>query len=221
MISLPLRSVPAKPLVWVAVGLLACEILINALLLKPHNDLPSRGTRVLPIPSIVQEPVVQLELVRSEEDIHDILMIGDTGANVKDARKGNQIDSFLFIPVYSAELMVLALIVARGLAHRGSLLFYILVAAICVIAISDWTENAGIARTLNHIEQVHGPQPGDAARISRPSLVKWSLSAVIALALGALAIVQRPWGMRILGLGMLLIADAISWQLILYFRQLG
>lgn len=221
MTSLPLRRVPAGRLIWVAVALFACEILINALLLKPHNDLRSRGTRVLPIASIVQAPVIQLELVRSEEDIRDILMIGDTERNIADARKGNQIDSFLFIPAYSAELVVLALIVVRGLAHRGSLLFLILAAAICVIAVSDWTENAGIARALNHIEQRHGPQPGDAARISRPSLVKWSLLAVIAFALAALAIIQRPWGMRIFSLVMLLIAGAISWQLILYFRQLG
>ena len=51
---------------------------LNALLLKPHNSLPGRGAKPLPIPNLVGGPVVQLELARSEQDIRDILMVGNT-----------------------------------------------------------------------------------------------------------------------------------------------
>src|SRR2546430_5794389 len=104
-----MNYLPNRVLVLAAIVLLLLAGLINALLLKPHNSLPGRGAKPLPIPNLVGGPVVQLELARSEQDIRDILMVGNTAQNVSDARAGNKYDTFLFIPAYSALLLVLAL----------------------------------------------------------------------------------------------------------------
>jgi hypothetical protein len=59
--------------------------------------------------------------------------------------------------------------------------------AVPVAAVGDWTENHGITATLDHFQLDGHPQPGDATRISRPSLVKWTTLAIVPLVNGVAA----------------------------------
>ena len=197
---------------WIAVALLIFVSIVNIALLRPNNQLVCRDTSPLPIPHLVGGPVVQLELARSEDDIRSVLMAGDTEENVKDARQGNRYETFLFIPGYTALFLVLARLIDR---RR----FAIAACAICLAAVSDWVENAGIERTLTHIESTGQPQPGDANAISRPSIVKWSLLSVILLGLGVTAIRRHSAGMVALGSVLLFSGAAVLVQLAIYFPE--
>jgi len=137
------------------------------------------------------KPILQLELARNEDDIRAILMKGDKPRNLADARAGNLLDTWLFIPGYAGLLLTLGLLLARGTC-RDSLLIAALV-LVPVIAIADWTENAGIERAIEHIAPDHGePHPGDAHRISTPSIVKWTLIAVVLLWYGVAGVISVP-----------------------------
>lgn len=212
---MPAINLPKRVLIFAAVALIVCAATINIFLLKPHNDLTGRKTDALPIPNVVKSPVIQLELARSEKDIREILMVGDTAKNISDARAGNHADTYLFIPCYTMLLVVLTVLILRS----GPLL-YLLLLAICITALCDWAENAGIERTLNHIEQSQQPLAGDALRISHPSIAKWSLVSVILLVLGGFAIGRGTWGMRALGLLLTIQGAAVFVQLVFYFREI-
>jgi hypothetical protein len=220
MPSLPLRTVSTRTLAIAAVALVLFEVILIVVFLNPHNGLPGRGAKPFPLQHIfLGGPVVQLELVRSAKDIDDILATGNIEANVTDARLGNACDTYLFIPGYTALLLVLALLISRGAGAWGARLFWLAAVAIIATAACDWAENAGIDRALDHIAASHHAEPGDANRISRPSIVKWSLSSVILLVLGIFAVRQRSPLRVVLGVLLLIEGAAVLVQLIVYFPQ--
>ena len=47
----------------------------------------------------------QLELARDEDDLRALLMTGDIRRNLADARAGNRLDTWLFIPAYAGFLL--------------------------------------------------------------------------------------------------------------------
>lgn len=175
---------------YLAIGFLGLGIL-SSVLIAPYNALPGRGTERLPMHSLGQKPILQIELSRNEPDLAFILQCGDTRANLRDAMIGNNLDTFLFIPSYTGLLLCLALLLSRFTKLTSPALPLAVLLLVPIIALSDWTENFGIARTIHHVESESAPSAGDALRISTPSLIKWTLTAVVLIVLGVEALYVR------------------------------
>jgi uncharacterized membrane protein len=164
-------------------------------LIDPHNRLPSRLTSAdLPIKSLPPKPILQIELGRTEQGLEQILNPPGTSpdsllSNLQHARRGNTLDTFLFIPSYTIFLMSLGILLARASASKLILLAALI--AVPMAALCDWTENAGISATLNHFEADHRPHQGDAVRIADPSTVKWTLLALTLIIYGIDAVLTR------------------------------
>src|SRR5262249_1550725 len=138
----------------VAILLLVFSAAVAICLLGPRNSLSARGSAALPMRSLGDKPILQLELVRSERDI--VMILAPEGAErdkiLTAARAGNVIDSWLFIPSYSLLLLVLALLGTRDRERSMAVVFTVLAVAIGITAVADWAENWGIHRTLQHLE---------------------------------------------------------------------
>jgi hypothetical protein len=87
--------------------------------MAPHNKLRGRGGAPLPNPHLFGSPVLNLELVRTADDLRAIIMVGDVTRNVADARTGTLLDSFLFVPAYSGLLFCVGLMLSRATARSG------------------------------------------------------------------------------------------------------
>jgi len=153
--------------------------------IAPYNELSGRRKAPLPMISLGERPILQIELARNEDDLQKILMVGDSAQNVTDARAGNRLDSLMFIPGYAGFLIFTGLALRRVLPGWKKSILVLVLVAIPIAALCDWRENAGITRVLDHFEHHRQAEPGDAARIAGPSLVKWCLLALILLIYGA------------------------------------
>lgn len=97
--------------------------------------------------------------------------------------------------------------------------------AVPVAALCDWTENAGITATLKHFQQDGGPHPGDARRISRPSLIKWTILAAVLAIYGVAAFTRLvSWrnglvGMAVIALAGTLLGASLFLMLIRYISE--
>jgi hypothetical protein len=155
-------------------------------MIGPYNKLEGRGKDVpLPMklgPLLGDRPVIQIELARWESDLCAILNSGDWQKNADDARKGNELDTFLFIPGYAGLLLFFGLLVGRQVPQWRTAVSVIALVVAPFIAILDWLENAGITAALNHFQASRTFPVGDALRISTPSSVKWTLIAFLLLA---------------------------------------
>ena len=191
-----------KRVIATAVGLLVMTAVVGAVLGR-FNRLPSRGNVPLPIHSLGNQPILQIELPRDEDDLRAVLAAGDRAANVLDARGGNFIDSFLFIPAYAGLLAAIGVLLRRHAAGRLRATVLVALMLVPLIAVCDWVENAGISRTLDHFETSGAPHAGDAARIAYPSLAKWLLVSIVLLVYGVAGVVQPPLWRR--GIGVLLL----------------
>jgi hypothetical protein len=100
-------------------------------------------------------------------------------------------------------------------------LLWFSILAVSTIAISDWTENAGIERTLNHIEANNVPEPGDAKAIDSPSRIKWSLLAVVLLVYAISALQQPGLGIKVFGFALLAAGAILTWTLVAYFQEVA
>jgi hypothetical protein len=185
-------QIRTRYLAYLAFGFLGLGIL-TSILIAPYNALPGRGTEKLPMHSLGQKPILQIELSRNESDLAHILQRGDTSANLRDAMIGNNLDTFLFIPSYTGLLLCLTLLLSRFTKFTSPALPLAVLRRVPIIALSDWTENWGIARTIHHIKSEGAPTAGDALRISTPSLVKWTLTAIVLMVLGVEALYVRSW----------------------------
>jgi len=217
---MPLRSLSAWQLLIVVLLLFGVTLGAGSRLVAPHNKLPSRGNAPLPMKSL-DGPILQLELARNEADIRQILTPPGSDAetwpkNVADARAGNRADSLVFIPLYTLSLMATGLLAAR--AH-AAWVFWVFVVAAAGVAAFDYVENAGIERTLDHIEKGGGPQPGDAAAIANPSKVKWVLLTVLLLAEGIAAATSNNTVVRWFSIAPLLLAGVLGYTLARYFAE--
>jgi len=220
MATLAFESLSTRELVVTLVLLVLFGAGVAILLLGPRNELKGRGgNQDLPIKSLGTKPIQQIELARNEADLRLILLKGNARQNVTDARAGNIFDTFLFIPTYTAALLLMALLVARGGVRDQRELFWIMVILVAVIAVTDWSENAGIERTLNHIDSGRGIQADDANYISYPSMVKWTVIGLVLFALGIAAIVKPPLAMRLFGILLLVLGTAQLYQMVMYFRE--
>ena len=221
MSVLSIASLTRKELGLAAAVLLMAALIIGRFLIKPRNDLPGRGDAPLPIKSLGTAPILQLELARTEQDISAVLTKGDVKTNIADARAGNQMDTWLFIPLYSGSLLLMGISLTRGETRWPGALLWFSILAVCIIAICDWTENAGIERTLNHIEARSAPQPGDAHAIAFPSRIKWVLLAVVLLVYAISALLQPGLGLKLFGLALLAAGGFLTRTLVAYFQEAG
>jgi hypothetical protein len=163
---------------WVSLGV----VVLGAFMISRHNALSARGSAPLPLKTLPPKPILQVELGRSDRDLHAIFLPDGAGRaelmqNIRDARIGNTLDTFLFIPGYTVLLMSVGVLLARTNVTRT--VVFVCVAAVPVAAICDWAENKGIAIALDHLEADKAPHPGDAKRI-----VKWALLALVLLTYG-------------------------------------
>jgi hypothetical protein len=68
---------------------------IAAEVMSPYNKLQGRKSGdSLPMTSLGDRPVLQIELARQESDLKCVLKSGDWMRNVRDAWTGNQLDTF-------------------------------------------------------------------------------------------------------------------------------
>jgi len=202
----------------VLAGICFVAMVLGGVLITPHNALRSRGGAKLPMPVLGNRPILQVELARDDEDLRSVLLAGDVKQNLQDAKIGNRLDNFLFVPAYSGFLLALGLLLASSDNRFARLAFLLAVLVVPVIAVCDWLENLGITRTIGHIESNGAPESGDAVRISFPSIIKWCLIAgvLIGYALVSLSNVSLPYG--ILGLLLLAIGAIVAITMARYLR---
>ena len=209
-------------LIIVVVVLTALAITLGQVFIAPHNSLPARTGAPLPMKSL-KGAILQLELARNERDLTEILLPGsDSEArrrNVEDARAGNRADSVFFIPLYTLALAATGLLVVRGHASSGARLFGVFVAVSVAIAAFDYVENAGIERTLRHIEQSGTPQPGDAAAIANASRVKWVLLTALLAVYAIFAATSHEPSVRWFSVFPLALACLLGYTLTRYFIE--
>lgn len=179
-------------------------LLLGACLIGPHNKLPGRGNADLPMKSLGHSPILQIELARRDSDLEAVLAAGDVKRNLQDARIGNQLDTYLFIPAYAALLVTVGLLLIQGSSGwQGGLVWFALL-AVLVAAACDWRENAGITATLDHFHRAGKPDARDALHISRPSFVKWTLLSIILLIYGVSAATRLAgWRSALSGMGLI------------------
>src|SRR5947209_14963839 len=110
---------------------------LGTLLISRHNALPARGSSPLPLKTLPAKPILQVELGRSDRDLQTIFSpdgadLAELMQNIRDARIGNNLDTFLFIPVYTVLLVSLGLLLARTNVTRTVVL--VCIAAVPVAA---------------------------------------------------------------------------------------
>ncbi len=213
------QQLETRSLAYVAGGLMALAFLAM-LLIAPRNALKGRGSAQLPMHSLGNRPVLQIELARTEADLMQIFLVGNIQANLHDAAVGNNLDTFLFIPSYTGLLFTLCLLLSRFTrpSGHGSLLIAAIL-LVRVIAICDWSENWGITRAIHHIEAQGSPEAGDAVRISNPSLVKWTLTMLVLAVLGVEALYASNWKWFPLAAALILLSSWIAFVLSTYARE--
>jgi hypothetical protein len=200
--------------------LLLAGVAIDVYGLQPHNRLPCRPEQPgLPLKSIGGGPVLQLELVWRDDDIATILDPTNEPAirkgDLSDARRGNEIDSWLFIPTYSGLLLALAALAAVSSAWPGRRLFLAVGLGIGLAAAADWSENHAITQALDHLT-TGASHVGDAVRISTPALVKWSLIGLVLTVIGAWFIKAARWWTVVVGALLVGVAVFDAYGLISY-----
>ena len=216
MSSAQLQSVRPTVLLRFAV-IFWLALVFGAWLINPHNELPGRQNAPLPMPGLGMAPVFQLELARNEDDLRALLMTGDIRRNLADARAGNRLDSWLFIPAYAGLLLTSGIWLASRNTRLSRVLLALTLVVIPVIAACDWLENAGITRAIDHIESDGQPQAGDAHRISTPSIIKWTLLTIVLAGYGLIALRPGRWWVAVIGVAFLLISVVLAIRLGRYF----
>jgi hypothetical protein len=212
-----IERISSVQLLILVVGLIGVAMAAGKWLVTPHNRLAGRGGAALPMKSL-EGAVLQLELARDEEDIRQILLAGDWRRNVRDARAGNRADGWYFIPAYTVALIASGLLVTRG---NAGVWFWVFAGAAVAIAAFDYRENAGIERTLRHIEESGKPLAGDAAAIAVPSKVKWVLLALVLLGQGVFAATSGDAVVRWFSVAPLLFAGLLGLVLARYFQEIA
>src|SRR5690349_8573758 len=122
--DLELTSVSDGTLMTVAV-LCAIAMVVGAVVLTPYNRLDGRSQADLPISSLPQRPILQVELARTLSDLESVLMQGNSALNLRDATVGNYIDTFLFIPAYAGFLFAVGLLLSRVSSHLGPIVLFL------------------------------------------------------------------------------------------------
>src|SRR5260370_21925304 len=103
MLGASVGSISTPKLLFCA-GICWLAAVIGGLLITPHNRLPGRQGALLPMPVLGKAPILQVELARNNDDLRQVLMVGDVQQNLRDATTGNRLDTFLFIPAYTGLL---------------------------------------------------------------------------------------------------------------------
>jgi len=163
---------------------------IGMVWISPYNRLPSRENAPLPLKSLGDRPILQLELGRRDSDLASILSVGNKPSVLREASRGNEIDTSFFIPAYAGLLICSGLLLASTDHRWRAVLAFTAVAIVPIAAVCDWVENAGISKAIHHFETGNAAHPGDAMRISRPSQVKWALLTLALFVYGVAAVRQ-------------------------------
>jgi hypothetical protein len=211
-------QIETRYLAFAAVVFLAMAIFANVLI-APHNALKSRGPAPLPIHSLRKAPVLQIELAWNEQDLMKVFQPGCTEANLHDANVGNYLDTFLFIPSYTGLLITVGLLIARSPRLNGHWPLFLALLLAPAIAIFDLSENLRISRVIHHIEVQGKPEPGDALRISTPSLAKWTLTMAICAVFAMEAFYTRNWKWFPVAGVFILLSLGIAFVLYAYARE--
>jgi hypothetical protein len=209
---------------WPVIGAIAFFLLalLGMGLIAPHNKLPGRGNAPLPMKSLGKMPILQVELARNRNDLEMVLAPGNLERNIQDARIGNNLDTFLFIPSYAGLLISLGLILARGDERWRTMLLLVALVAVPLAAVCDWTENSGIAKVLDKLDHHAQLQDSDATRTSTPSFIKWTTLAYVLLVYGAAAFRGLGWKhgalavLAVLGVGL---GAELVFMLIKYLQE--
>jgi hypothetical protein len=164
---------------------------VGAILTTVYNRLRGRGKAPLPVKILPEKPILQVELAWKAEQLKKVLCEGDSERNIKDARIGNNLDTFLFIPSYLVLSASVGLILAQGDRRWRSLLVILALVAVPFAAICDWVENSGITRVLDKLKNNLSLDDHDATRISTPSFIKWTTLGFVLLIYGVTAL-RRP-----------------------------
>jgi hypothetical protein len=213
------QQIETRTIAYAAWGFVALAFLAM-LLIAPRNALKGRGSAKLPMRSLGEKPVLQIELARSEADLMQIFLVGNVEENLHDAAVGNNLDTFLFIPSYTGLLFMLCLLLSRFTRTSGhGPLLIAAVLLVPMIAICDWSENRGITRAIHHIEAQGSPEARDAIRISNPSLVKWTLTVLVLAVLGVEALYTNNWKWFPLAATLILLSSWIAFVLFAYARE--
>jgi len=184
-----------EPILGASTAFFVVLVVYGSMLIGKHNSLPHRQKMGLPLNSLKtlsDSPILRVQLARNEEDLCWVLIPGDMNSNLAEARRGNDLDTFLFIPAYAGFLIAFGLLLALRDEPWRIMILVVGLGFVPMVAVCDWTENCGISSALNHFSQYGTALPGDAAHIWIPSLVKWSLTAVVLLTFG-IASLRRVW----------------------------
>jgi hypothetical protein len=202
-------------------------VVVGSALIGPHNKLPGRNDAPLPMKSLGKMPILQVELARNEKDLERVFTPGNLERNVQDARIGNSLDTFLFIPSYAGLLISIGLILARGDDRWRVMLILVTLVAVPLAAVCDWTENSGISKVLDKLAVGKPLVDTDATRISTPSFIKWTTLGLVLLIYGVAAARRLGiwnWPLAIiavtgLGLGTILLTTLFRYLLERYRPQ--
>jgi hypothetical protein len=214
----------------VASGVLFVGVAIIAqVFLGPHNTLPDRPTtEALPLKSVGQTPVLQLELAWTEQQLSRIL----DPTNNPDARElnlahvlsGNKIDSYAFVPTYGALLITLGALGYVAGGRRRDWLFPAIACGVVILVLADWLENIAILEVVRHLRNslvhvAHCDPDLDAFDVSASAILKWSMLAVVAGLIGWQFFRTRTWWSRLLGLAAVALAAYIAYGVLAYARE--
>jgi len=187
-----------------------------------YNQLRGRENAPLPIQSLGKIPILQVELAWNACQLNTVFKPEKLKDNpdalakiIRDARRGNWLDTWLFIPSY----LVLLLSIGLGLLHGNHRWFLVLplFAAVC-----DWKENSGITKVFNKLEAGGELQDTDATRISTPSFVKWVTLTPILLVYSVAAfrhIDSWNWLLGVIGFAGIGLSVVLAYRLIWYSSQ--
>jgi hypothetical protein len=192
--TLPFDTLPDRRLVAVVLVTLVWTLGIALFAIGPHNRMPSRAAKTLPIDSLPNRPVMHLALARNQADIEAVLETANTSTkdkNIDSVRTGNNRDSLLLVPGYTLLFLSLSLLIARRTRTVGAWLFRISVAAALALAVADWVENYAIARVLS--SATGGEAVSAFVRIPMvlSAFAKWTILGLLAIGLGMVAALQE------------------------------
>ena len=185
--------IPEAAVVTTVVIALVWVMAVAIVAIGPHNEMPARTTKVLPIPSLPQRPVMQLAFARNQTDIDAVLETTKASktANIEDVRTGNTRDSLFLVPGYTVLLIALTLLIARGSDDEAWWLFRAGVVLVIVLACADLTENFGIARVLTSAEKNEDAVTWVRALMVASAFVKWTVLGLIGVGLGMVTSLQQ------------------------------
>jgi len=185
--------IPDRAVVTTVVVALVFVLAVAIFAIGPHNKMPSRTTKALPIPSLPQRPVMQLAFSWHQADVNAVLEVDKASkdANIKDVTIGNRFDSLFLVPGYTLLLIALTLLIARGSDDEAWWLFRAGVVMVILLAVADLAENFGIARVLTSAANNQDAATWVRFVMVASAFLKWTALGLIGVGLGVVTSLQQ------------------------------